>query len=160
MTLSDFSRPNLVLELKEARTRRLSRRKRTIHLQDHRAHSLLATIREASGHAANDRRVNRIEILVEVIRDHLGMIGNETIVPAMIARRDNATRQIARHSIKRLQNVQRANNRKQTLLLVGRLVNDPAARRSPNERSLALKMILEQAWREPSLRLCRNLNRC
>ena len=148
------------MESREARAQRLHRRMRTIHPQGHRAHSLLATIREASEHAANARHVNRIEILVEVTHDLRGMIGRETIVPGVIVRRDNETPQIARRSIKRLRIGQLAINQKQTLPLVGRLVNDPAARRSLNERSLALKMILEQAWRELFLRLCRSLNRC
>ena len=122
MRSNDFSRPSLALELKEARARRLHRRMRTILLLGHRAHSLLATIREASGRAANARHANRIEIPVEVMLDHREMIGHETIVPGVIVRRDNETPQIAPRSIKRLRIGQLANNQKQTLPLVDRHV--------------------------------------
>jgi hypothetical protein len=107
----------------------------------------------------NARRANRIEIRAEVILDHRGMIDSEIIVPGMIVRRDNGTPQIARRSIKSLQIGQQVNNRSQTLPLVARLVNDPAARRSLNERNLALTMILERASKEPCLRRYQSLSR-
>jgi hypothetical protein len=107
----------------------------------------------------NARRANRIEIRAEVILDHRGMIDSEIIVPGMIVRRDNGTPQIARRSIRSLQIGQQVNNRSQTLPLVARLVNDPAAPRSLNERDRWLMTILELASKEQFLRRYQSLSR-
>ena len=132
---------------------------RTIHRRGHRIHSLLAIIREASGIAANARRVSRIGTRGEVMLDHQEMIGRETIVPGMIGHRDSGTPQIARLSIKSFQIGQQVNNQSQTLPLVGRLVNDPEAPRSLKERDRWLMTILELASKELFLRRYQSLSR-